>query len=661
MTDHSAYPHLFMPVTMAGKRLRNRVVHASMTTRLGVNTKVTDRLVQYYANRAAGGAALIVTEPLSMARHQEVNYKIRAYDDENVDGLKRMADAAESRDCRLLAQVQDPGRGRHTPGRVADPIAPTAQPDDLSWGVPRALAAAEIRSMIAEFADAASRVQRCGFSGVEISCGHGHLFHQFLSPWSNLREDEYGGDRAGRVRLVADIVDAIRSACGDGFIIGLKLPGDDGVPGSIGPDEAAAIAVELARGRTIEYLCFTQGSHARSLEMHVPDGHSPRAPYMPLLAQLRKTLPSIPVVALGRITDPAEAEGILARGEAELIGLGRPLVTDPAWVNKAAADRAHDIRYCVSCNACWGLNVTGVPIACDNNPRVALPDEVDYRPARASKRRRVVVVGAGVAGLEAAWVAAQRGHDVTVFGRSNAIGGKARLRSLLPGGESLSSVFDYQYAAAQRAGAKFELGIEAGIDDIVRTGADSVILATGSTMIAPRWLPDEAREQGWVLDLRSAMAELGVSRGQQAGVAVVFDMDHSEGTYAAAQRLREVFDATWIVTPRHSIADETALVTRQGILRRMSRLGIRIAYLSEPRWTERMESGALEIEQVYTGERTVLEPLAFFAYSTPRLPDRQLQAALESAGIETRLVGDCVMARNIMAATAEGHAAGHAV
>jgi len=661
MTNNAAYPTLLSPFTMAGKRLRNRVVHASMTTRLGVNQRVTDRQVQYYANRAAGGAALVITEPLSMARHQEVNYKVRAYNDDYLDDLKRLADAVESRDCRFLAQVQDPGRGRHTPGRVADPIAPSSQPDDLSWGVARALPADEIRSIVAEFAEASARVQRCGFSGVEISCGHGHLFHQFLSPWSNLREDEYGGDRTGRTRFVGEIVDAIRAACGSGFIIGLKLPGDDGVPGSIEPAEAAAIAIELTRTRTVEYLCFTQGSHARSLEMHVPDGHSPRAPYMPLVNEIRKSLPKIPVVALGRITDPAEAEGILARGEAELIGLGRPLVTDPAWVNKAAADRAHDIRYCVSCNSCWGLNVSGAPIACDNNPRVAAADEVDYRPKKATTKKRVVVVGAGIAGLEAAWIAAERGHAVTVFSRSIEVGGKTRLRSLLPGGEALSSIFDYQHAAALRAGAKFELGVDANVDDIVRTGADAVILATGSTMIAPRWVPAEARAEGWVPDLRSAMTELLSTHSHQPGIAVIFDMDHSEGTYASAQKLQEIFDQTWVVTPRHSIADDTALVTRQGILRRLSRAGIKIAYLSEPRWTERMENGALEIEQVYTGERTVLEPLAFLAYSTPRLPDQSLLQGLRAAGIETHLVGDCVMARNVMAATAEGHAIGHQV
>lgn len=658
--DHP-YPTLLSPFSLGGKQLRNRVVHASMTTRMGQAGMITDRLIQHYANRARGGAALIVSEPLSMASHQEVPYKIRTFNDENLDGLKRWADAVESEDCRLLAQIQDPGRGRHVPGRPSDPISPSVQPDDLSWTVPRALEGHEIRRMVEEFADSAARVQRSGFSGVELSCAHGHLFHQFLSPWSNLREDEYGGDRAGRTRIVAEIVEAVRAACGRDFIVGLKLPGEDGVPGSVDVEEAAAIAQLLTAGGTVDYLCFAQGSHARTLEMHVPDGHAPRATYMPLIRKLRETITDVPVVALGRITDPAEAEGILAQGDAELIGLGRPLVADPAWVMKTASGRTDEIRYCISGNSCWALNATGQPLSCDNNPRVGQPDEVDYHPPKADASRRVAIIGAGVAGLEAAWIAAERGHEVTVFSRSSEVGGNARLRSLLPGGEGLSSIFDYQHARAMRAGARFELGSEATVAQVQEAGAEAVILAAGSTMIPPRWLPDEVRLAGVVTDLRATMRHLASVNERQGGVAVIYDMDHSEGTYASAERLMDLFDRVVIVTPADTIAENTAVVTKQGILRRISECGIEVMPLSEVRWTEGVEAGELTVEHVYTGARTVLEPLSLLTYATPRRSDNALVKSFRDAGIEVLQIGDCLSVRDVMAATSEGHAAGHAV
>ncbi len=662
MSKATPYPALFTPFTLAGRPLRNRIVHASMNTHMAENTRVTDQLIQYHANRARGGAALIVTEPISMARHQNVTYRARGWNNDNVDGFKRWADAVESQDCRLLAQIQDPGRGRHNSGLIADAIGASALPDDLSWLVPHALSVDEIRAMIDDFAQSALRLQRCGFSGVEISGGHGHLFHQFLSPWSNARSDAYGGDVAGRTRFVAELIAALRATCGRGFILGLRLPGNDFVSGGIGASEAAAIAAQLTRPGTVDYVNFVQGTHGRELEWHLPDAHGPRMPFRELFRDIRRAVPGVPLMAIGRITEPEEAERLIASGEAELVGLGRPILADAAWPLKAAQGRAREIRHCVSCNLCWDtINTRLLPIACANNPRVALTDEVDWQPAPAKLQRRVVVVGAGVAGMEAAWITAARGHQVTVFGGSSEIGGKTRLHAQLPGGEPLGRIYEYQFAAANKAGARFELGTAASAASVLALKPDAVILATGSRMLPPPWLPAEARDAGLVCDLRRALAALLPRTARQSGAAVIFDMDHSEATYAAAELLHARFDRVVLITPRESIAQATALVTRQGILRRLHQKRIEIIPLAEPRWSTGFGTGRLEVVNVYNGDVRVISDVSFFAYATPRLAEDQLAAPLRAAGIEVHLTGDCRSPRGLMTAIAEGHAAGNAI
>jgi 2,4-dienoyl-CoA reductase-like NADH-dependent reductase (Old Yellow Enzyme family) len=303
------------PFALGTKRLRNRLVHASMSTRMVRGGLVTDEVIRFYANRAKGGAAMVVTEPFGMADEptQHSTFKTRCWNDDNLDGLKRWADAVESQDCRLLAQIQHAGRARHDAGRHRAAVGPSALPCDLSWTMPREMSRDEIRRFIDGVADSSRRLQQCGFSGVEISAGHGHLFHQFLSPRANVRSDEYGGDWQGRTRFVAEMLSAIRASCGRAFIVGLKLPGDDGVPGGIGPAEAARRRRDLTRSREADYICFAQGAHARTLEMHVPDRYGPR----PAIPQADRPLAHrggrVPLVALGRITDPAEAEAILGR------------------------------------------------------------------------------------------------------------------------------------------------------------------------------------------------------------------------------------------------------------------------------------------------------------------------------------------------------------
>jgi len=632
-----------------------------MSTRMTVDQRASARQIQYSANRARGGCAAIVTEPLNVARNQTQSHKVRVWDDHALDSLKRWAEAVESHDCRLLGQVQDPGRGRHERGRNPLAFGPSALPDDLSWTVPRALTVSEIERMVADFADSAARLERCGWSGAEISCGHGHLFHQFLSPQSNRREDDYGGPLANRARFLTDTVAAIRASCSQKFLLALKLPGDDGMPGGIGPREAAEITALVADPQSIDYLCFTWGTHSHTLDLHIPDMHFPRATFVRTTRELQASARGIPVMAVGLITDPAEANGIIERGDAALVGLGRPLVTDPALPNKARAGREAEIRYCVSCNTCWGTIVEHKPLLCDNNPRVAEPDEVDFWPARANKRKRIVVVGAGIAGMEAAWLLAARGHDVTVFGASSEIGGKTRLHALLPGGEHLSSVYDYQQLAAKRAGVKLELGVRATLTDITALSADEVVLACGSEMNWPASLPRSLRQDGAILDLRALVAALADVAGQQGGTAVVFDMDSTEGTYNAAEWLHARFDRVIIATPRDRVADDVPLVTRLGVARRLNQKRIRTLPFHEIAGDSAFEEGRVSLRNVYNGDRTVIDEVALVTYATPRTPNLALRAPLVALGVNVHLIGDARLPRTVLAATAEGHALGNAL
>ncbi len=659
--DPSRYPHLFAPLAVGAFTLRNRIAHASMTTRMSVNRRVTDALVQYYANRARGGAALIVTEPVSAARFQQAPQKVRVWDPESEPGLALWAQAVEREDCRLLAQIQDPGRGRHERGRNPEAVGVSALPDDLSWTVPHVLSSGDIERMIADFADSSRRLQRCGFSGVELSAAHGHLFHQFLSPWMNAREDRYGGDLQGRCRLLCELLAAIRSTCGSAFLLGLKLPGDDGIEGSIGASEAADIARLLTATGQVDYLCFAQGSHAASLDRHLPDLHGPRAPYVALSQTLKDAAPGVPLMGLGLITDPAEADGIVARGAADLIGLGRALVTDPAWGLKSSQGREAEIRYCVSCNSCWAAITEHRALACDNNPRVGLAEEVDWWPALRERRKRIVVVGTGIAGMEAAWIAAARGHEVTAFGAGSELGGKTRLLTALPGGEGLSSIYDYQALAGKKAGLRLELGVRAAPADVRALAPDGVIVACGAAMTWPRGFPIGWREDGVVTDLRACMAQLLKLTQPQSGTAVLFDMDATEGTYASAEYLQRLFDRVVIVTPRDRIAEDVPLVNRLGILRRFARAKIEVMTLANVDAQSTLEDGVLRVRNVYSGALEEIADVVLLTYSTPRAPDLAAIEAFASIAPEFHVIGDAYAPGSTMAATSQGHRLGNLI
>ena len=653
MPDTNAYPLLFSPLQVGAWRLKNRIVHASMSLRCGAEGGMHPRYHQYYLNRARGGAALVITDPVGFLPIHGPE-RVCAWNDSMADDLCRFAQAIREQDCHLLAQIQDNGRARRVSGRVAGLRGASALPDDLFYAMPEELTPHDLAAFVEAAADAARRLQRCGDTGVEVSAGHGHIFHQFLSPHTNLRDDGYGGTLAGRCRLLVEVCQAVRQVCGDGFMLAVKLPGDDGLRDGVNPQLAADIARHL--------LSYAQGTHHHTLEMHLPDDSYPRLPFMPLLRRLKAETPDVPVMALGRITDPAEAEGILTRGDAALVGLARALVTDPAWPLKAQRGLARNIRYCVSCNSCWGAIIQGLPLTCDNNPRVAHANELDAALPAAEQPKRIAVVGAGIAGLEAAMTAAQRGHQVTVWGQGDLPGGKAQLQSRLPISESLSSIADYQLMQLHSLGVELRLGHEVTAAEVLATQPQAVVLATGATMVWPQALPGHLRDEGWVQDLRQVAVALLDRSGTQAGVAVLYDLDQTAGTYAAAEWLKDKFERVVILCGRESVAQDVPLVVRQRIQRRLAQRGIEILTQVEPVWTDLMEeAGRLAYRSIFGDTLRYIDQVALITYATPRKPNLALWPALRDSGVPVHRIGDCLLARDPMAATAEGHAIGMAL
>ncbi len=659
MDEAQAYPALFSPLQVGHWTLKNRIVHASISLRRGAQGGMHPGYHQYYLNRARGGAAMVITDPVAFLPSQGLE-RVCAWNDSALDALTRFAHDIRQLDCQLLAQIQDNGRARRVPGRVGGLRGASALPDDLYYSVPEEFSVSELSAFADAAGEAAARLQRCGYTGVELSAGHGHVFHQFLSPRTNEREDDYGGDLAGRSRLLVRVCQAIRARCGNGFMLAVKLPGDDGLSGGVGPDMAEQIARHLVAQVPVDMLSYAQGTHHHTLEMHLPDDSYPRLPFMPLIRRMQAATPDVPVMALGRITDPAEAQAIVLRGDAALVGLARALVTDPAWPLKAARGRARDIRYCVSCNSCWRTIIEGKPLACDNNPRVAHPDELDdHLPATASPAR-IVVVGAGIAGLEAAMTAAKRGHQVTVFGQT--AGGKAQLLSRLPVSESLSSIADYQVMQLQKLGVTLRLEAMARIEEISALQPQAVVLATGATMVWPKCLPVRLRQEGWVRDLRETVLGVLDIRELQRGTAVLWDMDQTEGTYAAAELLKDKFARVVILCAREAVAQDVALVVRQRIQRRFVERGIEVITQVEPVWTDAMEQeGRLAYRSVFGGALRHLDQVALLTYATPRRPNLDLLPALQSLGVEVHRIGDAQWAREPMSATAEGYALGMAL
>jgi 2,4-dienoyl-CoA reductase (NADPH2) len=469
----SGYPHLLAPLDLGFVTLPNRVLMGSMHTGLEEEKRGFERLARFYAERARGGAGLIVTGGIA----PNLAGRLAPFASQlsfpwQVGRHRTVTDAVHEAGGRIAMQVLHAGRYAYHPLSVA----PSAVRSPISPFRPRALSEGGIRRTIADFARCAELARRAGYDGVEVMGSEGYLINQFIVARTNHRDDAWGGAYANRIRLAVEVVNATRAAVGRDFIVIYRLSMLDLVEGGSTWDEV----VELARavenaGATI--INTGVGWH----EARVPTIATmvPRAAFAWVTRRLKGQV-HVPLIATNRINDPAVAEAVLARGDADMVSMARPFLADAAFVRKAAEGRADEINTCIACNqACLDHIFVNKVASCLVNPAACREDEFAIRVATA--RRRVAVVGAGPAGLACATAAAERGHAVTLFEAASEIGGQFNLAKRIPGKEEFGETLRYFRARLSRLGVELALGRRAEALDLA--GFDDVVLATG---IVPR-------------------------------------------------------------------------------------------------------------------------------------------------------------------------------
>ena len=404
------YPQLFSPLALAGQTLRNRICLPATVTNLARANRITEPYKNFLIERAKGGAAMLTTEVIAVDPNAVAQPAIvTGFDAANDADFRDLAGRVRAAAAALVGQLWHPGK-QQLWGATSSPMGVSDQPDAYSWTVPRVMTDADIAGVIAAFVAVAAKLARLGFAGVELHGAHGYLINQFLSPWSNARTDRWGGAVENRVRFARAIAAGVRDAAGADFIVGLKMPGTEEVSGGIDPDEAERLTAALAEGGGLfDYFAYSQGNFSLSLESHVPDLYYRPGHFLDIPKRMRKAAGAAAVMALGRLGSPEEAEAALADGAGDLIGMTRALIADADLPLKAAADDSAAIRPTTFDNTAWGLVHQGKPLLDHLNPLIGQAGESGWRPPRSDAPKTVAIVGAGPAGLEAAWVAAARG------------------------------------------------------------------------------------------------------------------------------------------------------------------------------------------------------------------------------------------------------------
>lgn len=654
------YPHLFSPLVLGRKTVRNRIVSTAHGEQWSGDGLLNDRLIEYYERRAQGGLGLMITFGSAPVHKDAATANtVSLWDPRNEVRLREMATLVHSHGALVMAQATHRGT-RERPRGIDDPLqAPSPLPGSSKYaylGAPHVLDEAEIADILQSYGAAAAMLHRSGFDGIELTALGTHLMEQFWSPRLNTRTDRYGGSFENRMRFSLEVLQAVSDAVPPDFLIAFRISGDPytdllGLDG----DDMVAIARRLDAVGRITFFDVSGGSGV-NVETHaavVPNDTYPTATFNHLSRRMKSVL-SVPVLVAGRILTPADGEAALAAGDCDLVGMTRAMIADPDMPAKARDDRAERIRPCIAINEGCRRVTLGMTLACSVNPAVA--EASLGRLVAAEESRSVTVVGGGPAGLEAARVAAERGHHVTLIERSTRFGGQMHDYASVVGHTHLMLHVEWLERELDRLKVDVQLGREATAERLLERNIDNIIIATGAQSL----IPPEARGASTAACTDVDVANDKVTLDRGAGV-IVYDFEgRLRGASIATTLAASGVARVELVFPHEASCEILEPPNKPAMFRRLAATGVVCRphhFLVEAR------DGRICFRDSWSDAIVPVPRDTTVVFAGYREPQTGLEQALRNMrpGVDVRLIGDCRAPRLLRNAVSEGAKVGIAL
>lgn len=646
----SNFPNLFSPIRLGTIDVRNRIVSTAHQTLFAEEHLPKERLIAYHRERAKGGVGLIILETVSV-HPSYVGYKgeqhIYLHNDKAIPWFQKLADAIHEYGAKVMVELSH-GGGIGTSSPDFPLIAPSEISREAVHEMAKEMEIGEIQQVVQSFGRAARRAKEGHIDGVDLHGGHGNLITQFMSPYSNKRTDEYGGSLENRLRFALEVIDSVRENVGSDFPVGMRISGDEFIDGGLTLEDMEEIAPILAAKLDFLDVSFANYSEYMGYPLNMPPMYIPLGSFVYLASAIKKVV-DIPVITVGRINDPVQTEQILADGHADLVGMTRALICDPELPNKACENRVEDIRVCVACcEGCAGHIVDkGEPMVCIQNPVTGREREwASIEPAQSKKK--VVVAGGGPAGMEAAWAAARRGHQVVLYEKSEQLGGQVLIAAKAPMREEFGDIVRNLTRQLKREKVTVKLGVEASVNAILAEAPDVVIIATGSTPYVPP-IPG-ANGDNVVTDWDVLQEKIDAGKK-----VIVLDGEAHQRACSTAEFLADKGKQVEIVTRAYYVGMNLNSMDKPLVLQRLLQKKV----VSRPHtWVKEIRKGEVVTFDTLTREENVTPDADVVVLAIGGQADNGLYKELKGRIKQLYLVGDCLAPRKVEHAIYEGFKTG---